>query len=478
MKTTFYFSSILLIAATTASCRQQTSPPVIPPFVPLFTPAECATIVQFWAQPNRCVPMPPQDANKNGLFRPHLSVAGSKWLLNYERKSQQTAPPTQNGIGSSDLHQNWNSWIQAKFAYDYAQAAILAKQYNDLAGFPTNIKKINLATPAPGPCPNGLAMLAGDPPPLADAAPIEEFKIHFNDIDLTYEDHVVVPPQYAYYRFDGGVNSEGTAVKTLSPSRIDRLFRMAGADTKVEHVFDAVSALEGGFDAVNTYDTGYVSVGFIQFATLREGGGSLGTMLLQYKNDDPVDFNLDFHQFGIDVTPQGLVDAVDPLTGVETQGPQANAEIIREPRLTAVFQRAGLKSDAFDSEQIKSAIAQFYPANDVISFSMPDGSQTSVKVGDFIHSEAGMATLTDRKVNTGELGALPQVLTDVAAEHKISNPRDLAKYELEIVQKMRYRRNYLKDTLLTQPGVSIDPTARQKQKSNSEPTNDGSSIGN
>ena len=439
------------LTAMSASCRSQQTPPQVPPFVPMFSASDCQSIVQYWTEPGRLTSMPPSNIKELGLFRPHITVQGSRWLLRYERLSQQLAPPTQNGIADSSKNQDWNRWIQEKFAYDYAQAAILCEKFNQLAGVPTDLVGIHLNAPSPGACPTQLAQIAGDPPAFAAAAPIIEYKVHFHGLDLMYQDHVVVPAQYPYYRFDQGLNSEGRPVKSLSSSHIDRLFQMAGADKKVEDVFNAVSTLEGGFDAVNTYDTGFVSAGFIQFASLREGGGSLGEMLLQYKADDPLDFNNDFHRFGIDVTPQGILAVVDPSTGIEVQGMDANLEIIQDPRLIAVFQGDGLKSDAYDSEQIKSAISQFYPAHDSVTFTLPNGSTTSVIVGDIIHSEAGLATLTDRKVNTGKLGNLSQVLSDVANEHKINQPNDLSQYEFEIIQKMRYRRNYLTDSHLSQP---------------------------
>lgn len=446
-----YISPLLALSCATVCCAQQPPIPIAPPpMVPMFSPSEITTVMNYWHTPNRFQELPPEDASKTGLFRPHLTVQGSTWLLNYERSTRTIAAPTENSLQNGSPQTGWNAWIKAKFAYDYAQAELVAKEYNSLAGDPTPDKGIDVGAPAPGLCPPGLAAIAGDPPALAAAEPIHEYKIHFDDCDLTYFDHVAVPPQYPYYRFDAGINSEGTAVTEMSQDRVDHLYRVAGIDPTIEAAFSAVSALEGGFDAVNTYDTGFVSVGFIQFASLTEGGGSLGTMLITYKIKDPNDFQRDLRQYGIDVTANGLLAAIDPLTGVEVQGPDANAEIIREPRLLAVFQRAGLKSDSFDAAQITSAVLQFYPVNDMIPITLQSGP-TSIRVGDMIHSEAGMATLTDRKINTGKITYLSTVLSQVAAEHNLTNANDLSLYELEVIQKMRYRKNYLKDSNLTQP---------------------------
>ena len=106
----------------------------------------------------------------------------------------------------------------------------------------------------------------------------------------------------------------------------------------------AVSILEGGFDSVNTYDTGYVSVGFIQFASLKEGGGSLGAVLKNFKAADPLAFASDFHRFGVDVDETGHLVVVDPTSGAVATGAEANARIIEDKRLIAVFGRAGARA--------------------------------------------------------------------------------------------------------------------------------------
>jgi hypothetical protein len=248
------------------------------------------------------------------------------------------------------------------------------------------------------------------------------------------------------------MNSEGVAVKEMAPDRMDHLFRLAEVTESEARIMRSVSILEGGFDAINTYDTGFVSVGFIQFASLREGAGSLGAMLLEYKTTNPTDFQRDLRQYGIDVQPTGLLDVVDPQTGAELFGPDANLKIIEDARLIAVFQRAGLKSDSFIAAQIRSAKTQFYPSDDPITVTV--GTQTITgKISDFIKSEAGMATLMDRKVNTGHLDLLQSVVADVAQKANISQLSDLASHELEIIQRMKYRKNYLEDSTLTQPAA-------------------------
>jgi hypothetical protein len=59
----------------------------------------------------------------------------------------------------------------------------------------------------------------------------------------------------------------------------------------------------------------------------------------------------------------------------------------------------------------------------------------------------------DRKVNTGHLDLLQSVVADVAQKANISQLSDLASHELEIIQRMKYRKNYLEDSTLTQPAA-------------------------
>lgn len=239
-------------------------------------------------------------------------------------------------------------------------------------------------------------------------------------------------------------------MKAVAADRLQHLFRLAGVSDSEARVMRSVSMLEGGFDSINTYDTGFVSVGFIQFACLREGSGSLGAMLASYKANDGDQYQKDFRDFGIDVTSTGALAVIDPTTGSEIYGAEAAQRIIEDKRLIAVFQRAGQKSDPYVAAQIRAAKQMFYPADDAVTVTV-DGETLAGKVSDVIKSEAGMATLMDRKVNTGGLGQFSAVINDVAAQVRPKSMADLAKFEMEIVAQMKYRKDYLADSGLSQP---------------------------
>lgn len=432
----------------------------------LFSDQDRASIVQYWAQPNR---LTVGLYNKGGIFQVRETVAGSQWLMSFAHAVKANLIPTvdsltgSSGGGQSSDQSAWQTWVKAKLAYDRYIAAVNCSHFN-AAIDKTSPVAVFPVVPPPGPCPIALAQAAGNPPPLAEAVPISTFDVHFDDFDAKYHDHVQVRPDYPYFRFANGVDFEGMAAKDVDPATWAKLLKIAGVDASTGRVVMAVSGQEGGFDAINTYDTGYVSVGLIQCASLKEGAGSLGELMLDFKQRDPYDFNLNFHKFGIDVQADCTLDVLDPVTGIELTGPLANQEIIDDKRLIAVFQRAGTICDAFRAEQLAMAVRMFDPVNDMVSFNL-NGQTAQVRIGDIIHSEAGVATLMDRKVNTGKIYGLNTVLAEVAADHQVQDPTQLAQYEAEIISKMKYRGNYLNDNALSQPGGSAGLTDRHQGRS-------------
>lgn len=449
---------LVAILATSSHAQLQSKPATPVADGPQFTADERQQIVTFWADPSRYREGPPDDYRQKGLWQVRLTPEGSVWLWNYDRVRKVSAPPTAVAQPANDQQRPWETWLTNKLAYDRWQAWQTAFGANRLVlgsdfVMPSEKGVPDSAPVPPGPEPPDMVAAVGDPPVLARAVVPMAHTITFDDATIQFDDNTHLGnPRYPYYRFAEGVESAGTPVAQEQPDRLSRLFQLAGCSDSEARVMRAVSVLEGGFDAVNTYDTGYVSVGFIQFASLREGAGSLGALLSAYKQDDPTDFAADFHRFGVEVQPSGALDVVDPVTGAEVSGPDANARIIADKRLIAVFQRAGEKSDSFCAAQVKSAKAQFFPANDSVTITTTDGHVVTGKVCDFIRSEAGMAILFDRKVNTGNISLLLKVATQVASSHHCTSVADLAGYEREILGGLKYRTDFTLDPTLSQPG--------------------------
>jgi hypothetical protein len=317
---------------------------------PLFTDAERATLISYWSSPGRYSKSLPQDAVTKGVWQIRLTPEGSKWLLKYQNAigSRGVAPtidPTSLTTSSDTDKTAWRSWVQARIARDRRIAQDDADAANRLllpanaatpnagraafgpltpnpGGTAPNAPSLNARTPNtehltpapdPGPIPPSLLASVGNPPPFASAVTPMQHTVTFDDSDTyNYVDNVLLPQAFAYYRFPQGVAVSGVRPPDLETAAV---FAAAGITDSEQRIALAVSKLEGTFEAINTYDTGSVSVGFIQFITLDDGKHSLSEVMQQEKRDRPNDFAADFHRFGVDVTPDGVIDVVDPATG-------------------------------------------------------------------------------------------------------------------------------------------------------------------
>jgi hypothetical protein len=421
---------------------------------PLFTTEEIRSISTYWNTPGRYEIGLSDTAQTEGAWVVRLTPEASTWHWRYQRtvSKAEKLPPTQREIVAPDERTKaWEKWVAAKVAYDRANAAQQAERLNADAQ-QRSIAFVAAQPPHPGEVPPGLSEEVGTPPAFAAVVRPRKHTVRFDDgYQIGYHDNVKVGnPRYAYVRFAEGVNSGGVAIRNWDKASLKALFARAGMTPFEQNVAIAVSQLEGGFDSINTYDTGYVSVGFIQFASLSNGGGSLGELLRYYKTSNPTNFYNDFHRFGIDVTGDGILAVVDTDNAKEIYGPEANARIISDKRLTAVFQRAGKMSDSFRVAQIQAAKKRFYPADYTVRFKLNE-KEIVGKVSDIIKSEAGMATLFDRNVNTGNIRLINSVLPKLMAEKQLTTLEQLQPYEAEIIKRMKWRHDFLRDSSLTRP---------------------------
>ena len=422
----------------------------------------------------------PPYADHRGVWQVRLTPDGSKWLYTY----QHSQPPDDND------HSSWQDWIDSKIAFDRAVAAHKADQLNGKVGadddpsgpmatdadfndegsvggmsddedFSGEMPPLTIGgkdVENPGPMPDGLRdFMGGEPPVFAAAVKPQLFKVSFGDQDpVSFVNQAPVPAHFQYLRSSDGVISGGTPLKSMSDDEIGALCKRAGIDDSTWHVMRAVSSLEGGFDSINTYDTGYISAGFIQFTTGSSGAGSLAKVLLREKQDDPEAFRRDFHRYGVDVTDKGVLVVYDPKEDEELVGESAVQQIIKDKSLTAVLVHAGRQSDAFKVAQLETAKDRYYVGDEKVKLKLND-QVTEVRVGDIVKSEAGQAILMDRKVNTGHTDPLAKVLQDVADNSMAGSPEDLSNYEEQIDEQLKFRRDFLKDSTLTQPGSTDQP---------------------
>lgn len=463
-------AAILLLLVSTTSIRADV----------LFSPDERVKLVTFWNAPGRWRVGPLPDVVSRGPWQVRLTPDGSTWLLKYQiAAGSAAAPPTQEATAAVAPTDVWKTWVRAKIEYDRWQAQQAADAANaalkpvldpvkpiDPAPAPVKpgdpVKPVDptkpggvagavAPPPAPGPIPADLLMAAGNPPAFASSVAPLLTTVTFDDGEtLNYPSHIALPKAFAYYRFPQGTVAYGPRLTDLPQAEVDALFKTAGMTPSEQRIAFAVSKLEGGFESVNTYDTGYVSVGFIQFITHEDGKHSLAEVLLREKAEHPEDFARDFHAFGIDVTPEGVYTVVDPATGAELVGPEAVRKTVDDKRLVAVFQRAGRHSMTFRAAQIEVAKAHYWPTDDPFTI-MVNGQAVTGKVSDVISSEAGIATLFDRKVNRGSIKPFEEVLAKVMTAHNVTQLKDVVPYEKEIVAGLKYRTDYLQDPNLSQP---------------------------
>ena len=452
-------TAILLLLVSAASIRADG----------LFTADERTRLMTFWNAPGRWHVGPLPDSNTRGPWQVRLTPEGSTWLLKYQiAAGAAAAPPTQEATASVAATDLWKNWVQNKIDYDRRQAQQTADAANGALkpgagpGKPlepiksTDTPKSESGTAVvppstPGPIPADLLAVAGNPPCFAGTVAPLLTTVTFDDGEtLTYPSHIALPKAFAYYRFPQGTVAYGPRLADLPPAEVDALFKVAGLTPSEQRIALAVSKLEGGFESVNTYDTGYVSVGFIQFITHEDGKHSLSEVLLREKTEHAEDFAHDFHAFGLDVTADGVFTAVDPATGAELIGAEAVRKTVDDKRLVAIFQRAGRHSLAFRAAQIEVAKAHYWPTEDTFTITVA-GQELTGKVSDVISSEAGIATLFDRKVNRGSINPFALVLTKVMTAHNLTQLKDAALYEKEIVAALKYRTDYLQDSTLSQP---------------------------
>lgn len=413
---------------------------------PSFSGTEKAKIGDFWRESGRHIIQLPNTVDLKGPYVPRQTPEGSIWLKNYytARGDSGKLAPTANPESQNAIQANWDAWIEARYAWDEWQAAI--------ASWDQNQKFLQRQLPAPqapggkipqqpGQMPIDLKELAGAPPEFVSAVMPKQYTTRFDDFAYTASDNPAVRRKYLYYRFSTGIMDGGTPMRGKTINELQPLFKKAGISDSELKVMAAVSLLEGGFDSINTYDTGYVSVGFIQFACLKGGAGSLGQVLLSMKQSSPAAFQKDFRNFGIDVTDQGDLVAVEISTLRETVGPDATISIINDKRLASVFVRAGRLSEPFKVAQIKVAKALYYPAEDTLTLKLGDKTH-SAKVKEIFRTEAGLATLMDRKVNTGKYGDLLPIMENMMADYGFADIRELSKLEFQLIRALKWRKDY------------------------------------
>lgn len=167
-----------------------------------------------------------------------------------------------------------------------------------------------------------------------------------------------------------------------------------------------ISRHEGGFDAINTWDSARFSWGFIQFA----GGYGLRPALAHFKQMSPELFRELLGIYGVDVE---LVDgSPEPVfrsgEGAVVRGKDAEQAYGDRPEIIAAFIRAGRHSEV-KQRQVETAIREYtLPAINT--------EYRGLTLGQLLRSPQAIAMLIDRQVQEGNVLRLQRALDHVAAE--------------------------------------------------------------
>ena len=276
-------------------------------------------------------------------------------------------------------------------------------------------------------------------------------------------------PQTKYPLSKEGIFYAGTPVRAQKD--IAQVFRPAGVvDPLAQNVLIKVSGQECGFDAVNTWDTGYFSVGFIQFTTGdNPTGRSLVSVMQRMKSADrrsAKEFDYYFTRRGIDVR-QGQLVVKNPATNKMLTGAAAVTAIIDDKRLIAVFQNAGARSKAFQVAQVREAYQAYYMADKY--FRLPVAEITEQVEG---QPERIAYVYGDRAISLAVAqSSSADSVDDSATDSSLQSPVAVPGASLRSVQRLpdiiaRYR-----DVLPSEGGLlALTDRAVQKGVSNAEET--------
>ncbi len=400
----------------------------------LFSARESVAVVEFWNQPGRVIY---RDRDPARPHQPAATAEGSLWLYEYYKRRNPGEPlvPGQLPDPRTERHRQWDRWIDEQMARDKAFAEACATwQNHGLTGLP----HLSEASPMPP----DLRALAGDPPAF-----YKTIRAQIATVDLgrplDFKLGVQTPPKYLYLRNELGVSASGPAMS----------MPMSAVPAPLRKPIEAIARLEGTPASVNTYDTGGVSFGMFQFASLEDGRGSLGTLLGRFRAIAPDEYDRLLRRRGIDVDPTGRLSVIDPETGLECSGKDAVRVFRRDVRLVAALQVAALESPTIVRAQIELVQNRYNPLTAKANFTF-QGRNVTIPLAKIFRSEAGIAILLDRLVNTGNLSEVDRLLALAAERVGSADAISLASLELDLCRQLTHRRNFLADQSLSQPAAT------------------------
>lgn len=196
-----------------------------------------------------------------------------------------------------------------------------------------------------------------------------------------------------------------------------------GADRRA--ILRLLSAHEGTFTNVNTWDRAVVTFGFIQWTTDAAGDGTLTGVMQSVRDAAPDAYRRCFQSFGLDLGRSGgrrvfkltLPDGSQLLAGAAARRVQTSVKHV------AALSAAGL-DPAVQAAQIRVAVED--KIDGMLARTVSAGGQ-SARLRDLLTSEYGVAVLTDRATGTGEGGTRDAAQAGFAAYMKANPGADMSR---------------------------------------------------
>jgi peptidoglycan endopeptidase LytF len=188
-----------------------------------------------------------------------------------------------------------------------------------------------------------------------------------------------------------------------------RSIQSVGLSEAQARALQYISTHEGSFDAINSYDQGIFSYGFIQFVGASASGASLNRLLASMKANAPDRFALVFQRVGINVEGGSLTVLND--TGGKLWGDQAWQYIQRTVRLYAPFIQAGFEPTLV-REQLRMANELYIQKalNFQLYLRFGNITITIPRLGDLLRSEAMLTAVFALAVSRG-VGGMSQIVS-------------------------------------------------------------------
>jgi LysM repeat protein len=264
-------------------------------------------------------------------------------------------------------------------------------------------------------------------------------------------------PRSAFTKYYLGISFSGSS----NPEIPLNVFTRLGLNETLAKALKFVARNEGNFDAINSYDDGIFSYGFIQFAG---NGGGFAPLMASIKHKAPKLFEEFFQKFGIDVEYSVFDEAIRTAKMIVinpydkggkyiAEGLEAERVIRADQQLYGVFIRAGHHLPII-TLQIDSAIKAYVQPALQIKLNIIAGTLnlSHVAITDFMQSPMGLALLIDLTVNrwtSQTRDILRDAIEKVALRNKIVYEKDLRQIdEKQIAEQILADANLKRDEVL------------------------------